>query len=245
MKGILKYILVLLFSPSFSQTIHLGANYSINSTYLLNKNVTFSGDDSTYIHSVGQGVGLSGAFYFAHGGYYHSRIYGIKTELNLSSHNQNYKVYPGIGLAKPDSFYSFKTSLRYTDIPVLFSFCPNHHQGLVFELGPQISILRKTIISAEDSKPSSSNYEKFIPPEDIKNYNKVMYSAILGMGLFYNVTEKFAVAGVFRIAAGLSDVMKRNPSDMKYSPSNRFAFGLNVQAFYKFNSYFAKKNKGL
>lgn len=234
----------LLVEQTASQTIHIGGDYSILATYLLNKNVTFNGDDSIYKHTIGQSAGITGAFYFHHGGYYHERIYGIKSGIAFSSQNQIFKVFPGQGLPNANVFYSFKTQLKYLDIPLLFSFCPNHHQGFVFELGPQLSFLQDAKNIAREYSPEKADYSGSIPLSSKSQYNDMVVSGLLGLGLFYNVSEKVALAGVFRIIAGLTDAMK-NPAGLSdYAPTRKFAWGLNVQAYYKFNSYFARKNMG-
>src|SRR5690606_29791795 len=112
-----------------AQTFQAGGGLSGFASYLFRETISFSPSDTQYVFSGGYGGGLMAAFYFDHGGYYHRRIYGIKAEANYATHNQSVKIYPGPGPAHRDSFYMYQTRLRFIDVPLMFSFCPTHHNG--------------------------------------------------------------------------------------------------------------------
>lgn len=230
-------------NPIRSQTVHLGLNYSLNASYLFHKSVSFTPDDTSYAYTGGRGGGFTGTFYFDDGGMYHHRIYGIRIETNFLMHGQVLKVYPGKGPADIDSFFSYKTSLRYTDVPLLFVFCPSHHQGFLLELGPQISLFRGGSVHPGEIRLKDMS-KVSIPMFQPNAYRKTTYSVILGLGLFYNVSEKLAFSASLRSGIGISDARVRLQGEMQYSPTRRFWWGLNVQGVYKFNKYYAKRNKG-
>jgi len=225
------------------QTVHLGINYSLNSTYLLNKSVSFTPDDTSYAYTGGRGGGFGGTFYFDDGGMYHHRLYGIRVETNLIMHGQVLKIFPGKGPADMDSFYSYKTSLRYTDIPLLFVFCPSHHQGFTLELGPQISFFRGGMINAEETRIQDVSKIQ-IPDFQKEVYRKTSYSVLLGLGLFYNVSERLAFTASLRTGIGLMDLRIKQAGEIFYHPTRRFWWGLNLQGAYKINKYYAKRNRG-
>jgi hypothetical protein len=226
-----------------SQTVHLGLNYAINSTYLLTGSASFTSSDTAYAYTGGRGGGFSGTLYFDDGGMYHKRIYGIKLETNFMLHAQVLKIYPGDGPADIDSFYAYKTSLKYTDIPLMFVFCPSHHQGFTLEIGPQISFFRggnlreREITVRDPSKVSIPVYSNAI-------YRKQTFSALLGLGLMYNVTENLTFCATFRTGIGLGDLGKQIVSGSIHQPVRRFWWGLNLQGAYKINKYYAKRNRG-
>jgi hypothetical protein len=237
------YVFLILPVLSIGQTVHLGLNYSINSTYLLNKSMSFTADDTSYVYTGGRGGGFSGSFYFDDGGMYHQRLYGIRIESNFIRHGQVLKIFPGKGPADPDSFYSYKTSLQFTDIPLLFVLCPSHHQGFTLELGPQISFLRGGMVNLKETTVRDPA-KVLVPQFNQANYRKITYSIVFGLGLFYNVTERLAFTASFRSGIGFSDTRQRQPTDFQYFPTRRFWWGLNLQGVYKFNRYYARKNRG-
>jgi hypothetical protein len=223
-----------------AQTLHLGGGLSYYNNYLFNKDIEFVGDDSVYVFSGAMGGGLMGAFYFDYGGYYYRKMFGIKTELNFSRIGQSYKVYPGAGAANPEVFYRFRTRLDYLDVPLLFNFCPTHHQGFTLDVGPQISFLRNANVVAEESRVENPNY----PVLTKQDFRPITYSGVIGIGCFYNFTESFAMIGTFRTGYTFSDIRLNNAELISYSPTKRFWAGAYIMGIYKFNKYYSDRNRG-
>lgn len=237
---ILLYFFLSGFAAATAQTVHVGGGLSYYNNYLFNKDVDFEGPDTVYVFSGAMGGGLMGAFYFDYGGYYYRKMFGIKTELNFSRIGQSYKVFPGGGAANPNVFYRFRTKLDYIDIPLLFNFCPTHHQGFTLDVGPQISFLRKANVVAEESRVENPNY----PVLTKQDFRPITYSGVIGIGCFYNFTESFAMIGTFRTGYTFSDVRVNRTELQDYSPTKRFWAGAYIMGIYKFNKYYSDRNRG-
>jgi len=228
------------FFTGHAQTFHVGVNVSYGINYLLNKNIPFEGQDTVYVFSKGSGLGIQGAYYFDFGGYYYRKMFGIKTEVNWANVNQSYKVFPGSGPANPNTFYQYEAKLKYIDVPLMFTFCPTHHQGFTLDVGPQISFLQSARVIPEESRIQNPLY----PNLDKGDFQNITYSAVLGMGCFYNFTESFALQGSFRFGYGFSDLTKATSQIPQYQPTHRAWFGSSLQAIYKFNKYTSSRNRG-
>lgn len=241
-KNLLHVILIItaFCASSMAQTVHIGVNGAYGINYLLNNKIDFEGEDTVYVFSTGSSVGLSGAFYFDFGGYYYRKLYGVKTELNLSTVRQAYKVFPGNGPANPNLFYQYKARLSYLDVPLLFNFCPSHHQGFTLDVGPQVSFLRNAQMVPEESRVSNPLY----PNIDKDDFRKAIFSAVLGIGCFYNFTETFALVGTFRMGYSFSDLMTNADRIQNYSPTRRTWAHGTLSAVYKFNKYYSDRNRG-
>ncbi len=243
MKKTLLFLLFIIGLLSFraeAQTFHFGANGSYGINYLLNANIDFEGQDTVYVFSTGRSAGLSAAFYFDFGGYYYRKMYGVKTELNFSTVNQAYKVFPGGGPANPNVFYQYKARLSYIDVPLLFNFCPTHHQGFTLDVGPQVSFLRNAMMVPEESRVSNPLY----PNLDKSDFRSTIFSAVLGIGCFYNFTERFAMVSTFRMGYSFSDVMLNSDQIQHYAPTHRAWAHATLSAVYKFNKYYSDRNRG-
>jgi len=222
------------------QAIHIGGNLSYYACYLLNKSISFNTSDSNYVFTGGISGGISGVLYFDQGGYYSRRIYGVNMEVNYSRLNQSYKIFPTETTPNPDRFYQYRYRLGFIDIPLLFSSCPSHHQGVTFEIGPQVSFLTSADAKVEESRVDPTPAIPFSKEQ----FRKVSYSAIIGLGCFYSFTENFALVGSFRGGYGLSDLTKSTGNSMLYNPTRRFWLGITVHAYLKLNKYDSKKNRG-
>ncbi len=225
---------------AFGQTFHFGGNVSYYASQLLAKTIKYDGGDSTYVFSGGYGGGLTGALYFDHGGYYSRKIYGIKIETNYSRVNQSYRFFPGQGIIDPNAFFKYRLRLAYIDIPLLFSFCPTHHQGLTVEAGPQISFLQSVNTIAGESR----NAIPLVPGVNKQYFKPVTYSFVAGAGLFYSLSETFAFSATFRAMYGFTSLIKPETSSTSATPDKRISLGITAQAIFKINKYDAKKNRG-
>jgi hypothetical protein len=149
----------------------LGGNVSYFASQLLSNTMRYDGGDSTYVFTGGKSAGLIAALYFDKGGYYSKKVYGIKLETNFCQVDQSYKFFPGQGIIDPDVFYRYRIKLSYIDIPLLFTMCPTHHQGLTFEVGPQISFLNKAKAVLEEYK----NTSPIIPVVNTHTFNPITF----------------------------------------------------------------------
>jgi hypothetical protein len=237
------YLLLFFVLNSFllsGQTFHLGGNVSYFASQLLSKTMAYGGGDSTYVFSGGYGGGFTGAFYVDHGGYYSRKIYGVKAEMNYTRVNQSYRFFPGQGIIDPDVYYKYRLRMSYIDVPVMFTFCPTHHQGLTVEAGPQISFLQSVNTIAEESR----NAQPFVPTVNKQFFNPVSYGFVAGAGIFYSLSETFAITGTFRAMYGLSNLNRTGTASTSATPDRRVSLGISAQAVYKINKYDAKKNRG-
>jgi len=223
-----------------AQTFHVGVNGSYFTSYLFNKSISTTAADTEYVFTGSASFGLTSAFYFDFGGYYHRKIYGIKLEMIYANHNQNMRVFPGSGAADPNIFYKYKIKLNFVDIPLLFTVCPTHHQGVSFEIGPQISFLQNVNVKLSETKVEAPP----IPTLTRSNFQNVSFSGVIGLGLFYSFSEKIALSTIVRGGYGITDLTRRTSVDKVYYPTFRFWTGINFQLLYKINKYDSKRNRG-
>jgi hypothetical protein len=223
-----------------AQTYQFGGNESYFASQLLSSTMKYDGGDSTYVFSGGFSGGITGAFFFDHGGYYSRKIYGIRMEVNYSRLNQSYRFFPGQGIIDPEVFYKYRLRLSYIDVPLMFTFCPTHHQGLTVEAGPQISFLQSANAIAQESR----NTEPLVPTIDRQNFKPTSFSFVAGAGIFYSLSETFAISGTFRAMYGLSSLIKSGTISTSATPDRRLTLGITAQAIMKINKYDAKKNRG-
>lgn len=202
--------------------------------------MSYGGGDSAYVFSGGFGFGASAAIFFDRGGYYSRKIYGIRLEGIYARHNQSYKFFPGEGKIDPDVFYTYRLKMTYIDVPLLFTFCPTHHQGLTVEAGPQVSFFQGARTAVVEEK----NTVGVAPQTSGAYFKPVSFSVIGGAGIYYSFSESFALTGTVRATYGVSSLLNSNVVQTSISPRNRLTLGLYVQAIYKFNKYDAKKNRG-
>lgn len=224
----------------YSQTFQFGVNGNYLASQFFTPTMSYSASDSSYILSGGYGFGLSAAVFFDHGGYYHRKIYGIRLEGIYSRQNQSYRIFPGQGTIDPDIFYRYRLKTSYVDLPVLFAFCPTHHQGMTVEAGPQISFLNKVSTVIEEER----NTQAVVPTVSKDFFRPVTFSVIGGVGIFYSFTESFALTGTIRATYSISDITRPSINRTSVSPDHKLTLGVFAQAIYKINKYDAKKNRG-
>ncbi|MEZ5172951.1 MAG: outer membrane beta-barrel protein [Bacteroidia bacterium] len=235
------FIVVLFFQGVLSaQTFQFGLNSNYTATQFLTPKIKYSGTDSTYLLSAGYGIGGSFAIFFDHGGYYHRKIYGIRLEGIYQRANQSYKFFPGEGVIDPDVFYQYRLKTSFINVPLLFTFCPTHHQGLTVEAGPQVSFLQDVSTIAEESR----NTEAVIPYTTKSFFKPAHLSFIGGVGIFVSFTEAFALTGTIRASYNLTRLNDKGVESISVTPSKLLTVGVFAQAVYKINKYDAKKNKG-
>ncbi len=223
-----------------AQTFHVGINTGYYASFLFNKSISTAAADTEYVFTGSQTFGLSGAYYFDFGGYYHRKIYGIKLEGIFANHYQNMRVFPSEGAANPNVFYKYKIRLQFVDVPLLFTLCSTHHQGVSFELGPQISFLQSANVKLTETRVNAPP----IPVLSKNNFQNVSFSGVIGLGIFYSFSENLALSSTIRGGYGFTDLTKNINAYKRYFPTHRFWTGLNIQLLYKFNKYDTKRNKG-
>lgn len=223
-----------------AQTFQFGINGNYVASQYLTPTIKYSGSDSSYVLSGGFGLGLSAAVFFDHGGYYSRRIYGIRLEGMYSRANQSYKFFPGQGAIDPNVFYQYRLKMSYIDLPVLFTFCPTHHQGLTVEAGPQLSFLQTVSTQAEESR----NAEPLVPFTSKDFFKPINFSFVAGAGLYYSFTESFSIIATFRAGYTLNKLTNTGIENVSITPRKKVTLGVNVHAIYKINKYDAKKNRG-
>lgn len=202
--------------------------------------MSYGGGDSSYVFSGGFGLGGCASIFFDRGGYYSRKIYGIRLEGIYSRHNQSFKIFPGEGKIDPDVFYTYRLKMSYIDVPVLFTLCPTHHQGLTVEAGPQISFFQNARSTVVEEKNTIGN-----APTTSKDFFKpISFSVIGGVGIYYSFTETFALTGTVRATYGVTRLTNSGILETSVSPANRLTLGVFAQAVYKINKYDAKKNRG-
>jgi hypothetical protein len=223
-----------------AQTYHLGLNGAYFTSFLFNKAISTTAADTEYVLTGGSSFGITSAFYFDFGGYYHRKIYGVKLEAIFANHNQNMRIFPGEGQADPNVFFVYKTKLNFIDFPLLFSFCPTHHQGVTFEIGPQLSFLQSISIKQQESSVVSPQ----IPNLSKSDFQNISFSGVLGLGIFYSFTENIALSTTLRGGYGFTDLRRRTNFNTVYYPTYRFWTGINLQLLYKINKYDSNRNRG-
>ncbi len=233
-------MILFVLNSSKAQTFHVGVNSAYSASFLFNKSISTAAADTEYVFTGSSSFGITSAFYFDFGGYYHRKIYGIKLETLFANHNQNMRVFPGEGAPDPNVFYKYKIKLNFIDVPLLFTLCSTHHQGVAFEIGPQISFLQNVNVKLSESRVDKPP----IPILTKSNFQNVSFSGVIGLGIFYSFSEKLALSTTIRGGYGFSDLTRNINLNQKYFPTHRFWTGINVQFLYKFNKYNSKRNKG-
>jgi hypothetical protein len=223
-----------------AQTFQFGLLGNYHASQFLTPTVKYSGKDSSYVLSNGFGFGASATIYFDHGGYYHRKIYGIRLEGMYSRANQSYKFFPGEGAIDPDVYYQYRLRTSFIDIPVLFTFCPTHHQGLTVEAGPMLSFLQSVNTITEDVRNTSA----VVPLTQKGFFNPMSLSFVGGAGIHYSFTESFALTATMRATYSLTSISKEKIKSISVTPDKRLGLGVFVQAMYRINKYDAKKNRG-
>lgn len=225
---------------SSAQMYQFGGNVSYFASQLLSKTMRYDGGDSAYVLTGGKSAGLTAALYFDKGGYYSKKVYGLKLETNFCQVEQSYQFFPGQGIIDPDVFYRYRIKLSYIDIPLMFTMCPTHHQGLTFEVGPQISFLNKASAAIEEYK----NTSPVLPVVNTQTFNPTTFSIVAGAGLYYSFAETFALTTTFRALYGVSSLIQSGRTSTSVSPDKRLSLGITAQFVYKINKYDAQKNRG-
>lgn len=168
-----------------AQGLKVGLGGGVNSTWLLNKNVSDQGDAIDFASTMGGAFGLKAQYFF-------NDKMGVEMDILYSGHNQKYKI--------SDGDFESKTKLSYIDIPVLFRY--GGGQGFYFEVGPQISILSG---AKEDRDFGIFNTDGRNVEHSFNNTN---FGLVLGLGADIPVADFLTITAGVRFGYGFSDVTK-------------------------------------
>jgi len=221
-----------------AQGFSFGVNASYGNTTIYNSALEWASRDTIQYFTWAPQFGISGAYIFKSMEYYHKRLYGFRFNLNYSTHAQERENF------FPDENNQVRlgnrqrTVLRYLDIPVMFTFSRSHNQGLYLEVGPQISIL----MEAQNKFISGDGT---IESMDKSWFAKTTFCGILGIGTFYNLSERIAFNAGFRGGYCFQNISVLNEPRLLDTPTRRFWLGINAALYFKINKYAAKRNRGL
>ncbi len=177
-----------LFSAN-AQGLEVGVNAGLYTTWLMNKNVFDQDEILNPSFSGGPTWGFVGSFYF-------SKTIGVSAELNFATVRQNYS-----GEYSANHTYEAKTTLKYTQIPLLFKM--QSEGGFYFEVGPQFSILGKATEDYTDDQNSNNDYTDL----DVKQgFTNGPVSIVFGFGGRFNLSDHLALTAGLRLAGSLSDI---------------------------------------
>jgi len=164
------------------QLPYAGVSFSGASTWLINKWVFDKGDEQDIAASFGYSVG-------AVAGYYFKDNFGVEVNILYNAHNMKYTG--EVFLNKYDS----QTSLKFTDIPVLFK----AGKETYFEIGPVFSFLNK----AEYCIESNGNKNTKNVKSDFKSSG---INVAFGFGVNIEVTKQVFINTGLRLMYGLTDI---------------------------------------
>jgi hypothetical protein len=239
-KRLLVIFVFFLYHQFWSQTLHLGGSAGVNNSYLLNKDISLGSSDTDYVLTAGYQYSAFASFFFDQGGYYSKRLYGIKTGFEYAYHNQTFDVFkPSLGPGIPREYYRYKLKLSFVDIPLLFNTSTSHHQGFYGEFGPVLSFQQGQSYQIIESNMS----EVFKPDLSQYDFKKVTVNLVIGLGVMFNVTEKFAYFGSFRFGHSLMPNAIQLNGAINSASHYRAWGGIIFGAVYKINKYDAKKHR--
>lgn len=183
-----------------AQFFRIGPAFGINSTWLVNTNVSDHCDDLDFAATFGGQFGIEGQYYFKDN-------LGVSFGLLLTGHNQKYSGDLGSNVT-----YDAKTMLRYLDIPILLRF-GGGEKGAYFEFGPQFGFL----MSAKDEfKTSPTSILDWTDKDRKKNFNSTNLAAVLGFGVDIEASENIIISTGLRLGYGFSD-MTIEYSEIEYA----------------------------
>lgn len=197
-KLLLTMALVTVAFTAEAQQFKVGLGGGVNSTWLLNKNISDQGEAIDYATTFGGAFGLKTQYFF-------NEKMGIELGILYSGHNQKYETNEeGFGL-------EVKTKLSYVDIPVLFHY--GSGKGFYFEIGPQFSFL--TGAKDEDLAFSFGGVNIPLETTDVKDsFNKTNVALVLGAGMDIPVSDFLTVTAGLRFGYGFTDVTKDYTNDL-------------------------------
>jgi hypothetical protein len=200
-----------------SQTFQFGIQSGYNSTHFNIKGTSYEDARNERTWSFGHNYGASLAI-VSSGGYYQKMQYGAKVEWNRSYHSQNISVYPET--INSGKFWKGRYDAVFSDIAILYTHNPAHHQAVFIEAGPVISSLIR--------KNNVITFNSFSPDVELKQtrYEFISIGGMIRGGLYYNFDKNLAVS--FTVQGGKN--FTPLTADREYG---RFWGGVNCALIYK------------
>jgi hypothetical protein len=239
-KNFLFLFLLTLSQLVLAQTYHLGVSGGVNSTYFLNRDITYGASDTDYVITAGYQFSAFSSVFFDNGGYYSKRLYGIKAGIEYAFHNQTFDVFnPSLGPGIPREFYRYKLKLTFIDFPLLFNCASSHHQGFYGEIGPVLSFQQSQSYQMIENKTT----ENITPDLSKYEFEAITLNLVLGLGIMVNQTEKLAFFGSLRFGHSLFPNALQISGPRSTVSHYRAWGGIIFGGVYKINKYDAKKRK--
>jgi len=140
MKKFLLVLCVLLSSPLLSQVYTISGNFNRGITTLNIPNTSFTNLRNERRITYASSYGFSFARYFEKG-YYQSKFWGIKLDLNRTKINQDIRIVPlGVNLTQL-RYIDKRVEINVVSISPLLSRYPSIGQSLYFEIGPSLNMI--------------------------------------------------------------------------------------------------------
>jgi hypothetical protein len=182
MKKFLLVLFVLLSSPLLSQVYTVGGNFNRGITTLNIPNTSFTDLRNERRLTYASSYGIFIARYFEKG-YYQSKFWGIKLDLNRTKINQDIRIVPlGVNLTQLRHIDK-RVEINAVSISPLLSRYPSIGQSLYFELGPSFNMITSgnIITTRNDFTYDVDLYDYKL----VKSYIGVYFRG----GLYMNIIE--------------------------------------------------------
>jgi hypothetical protein len=176
----LSIILLCGISASFSQfAVDVQAKGSVNSTWLINKNISDLGERQDYAAGWGSSYGIAGNIY--------AGIIGLGIEFHYATHNASYEGVISEFNTVLDT-YSSEVNLKTIQIPLLLKF--QSERGSYIEIGPQLTTISSANYNRSGTLPIVGTYSS--DPKDVsEQYSESYLSGVLGFGTKIPLSEGF------------------------------------------------------
>ncbi len=202
-----------------SQSLQFGVQGGYNSTHFNIKGTSYTDMYNERLWSFGYNYGASVALLSSRG-YYQRMQYGAKLEWNRSYHSQDFSIYPRFNSLQSGEFWKGRYEAVFSDIAILYTHNPVHHQAVYVEIGPVFSTLIRRYNSVTyNSLPYDVEVEQ-------TKYEYISLGVMARCGLYYNINKK--LAWNFSVQGG------KNLTPVTYDRSfGRFWGGFNFGLVYK------------
>ena len=167
MKNLISLLTISLFTNIISaqMSIEVQAKGAVNSTWLLNKNISDKGASQDYVSAWGSSYGVAANAYFG--------MTGVGIEFLYSTHNANYTGQDALIAGD----YTSSIKLQTIQIPLLLKF--QSEKGAYIELGPQLTNISKATYNIDDQFGVLSLIQDGDKTEE---YSGSYFSGVLGFG---------------------------------------------------------------
>jgi hypothetical protein len=185
MRLLLFLLLIFLTEVVYSQALQFGAQAGYNSTHFDIKGTSYTDMRNERLWSFGYNYGVSVAL-LSSKGYYQRMQYGAKLEWNRSYHCQEISIYPQPYTFQSGNYWKGRYEAVFSDIALLYTHNPLHHQAVFLEIGPMFStVIRRYNEVTHNSLPYEVEIEQ-------TKYQYMFLSLMGRCGLYYNVNKRLA-----------------------------------------------------